>query len=270
MRYLLTFSILAFLNIGKAQNSQNIELGVFQPLSSNSLDHFYNENWLLNKSTDHKRQNFNLGFDLRYSLIKNKVLYCINVSFANRKIEETNKYSYVSGNDYFVDERINYNQNHYGVFLSVGYQLKNDRFKITPIIEIPFYYYGVGKQDYYQNVYSYYKPNGELKTNFEINHDIKISSGIATGLGFGFDMTFQLNDKLYLGFSLKEYILLTLFKNPSKHHYEENAVSYDWEFANGAVDYQDQFSSDYEETDDFRNINFSNLLPRFSIGFNIK
>lgn len=270
MKYFLTFSFLAIFQIGIAQIEHNIEFGVYQPLSSRSLDHFYNENWLLEKSTNHLRHNFNLGFDLRYTLLKNNYLFGINVAYANRKIIESNNYSYASGNDYFVDESVNYKQNHFGLFISVGYPIKIDKIRIIPFIEIPFYYYGVGKNDYYRNVYSIYKPNGELNTNFEIIHDIQISNGISTGVGLGFDITYHLNDRFYLGFSIKEYILMTLFNNPSKHHYEEKAISYDWEFSNGNVDYQEELSSDYEETDQFRNINFSNILPRFSIGFNFK
>ena len=246
----LTFTIFGL--FAMCQKNE-ISIGVFSPIMTNSMKQYFTDEWLLTPSVNYSRKYLSLGYSFSYQMKINDFSLGINLGFVTRSVSEKNEYDYNSGAHYYVNETFEYKQTHFltSITFSKDENFKNLRIRLKS--EIPFVYYGKGTNDYYN------RTNSDYPTDYIWTENQKISAGFATGLGIGIGVYYKLTDKFNVGLEISEYLLYTSFNKPSNVH----STGKDVLGNTGAGDYD----TEYEVTNKYNQIGFSRVVPLFRIGY---
>lgn len=239
--------------MGFSQSDKKNEIGMdcFSPIMTPSMRQYFNDDWILTPSTNYTRKYYSIGFSASYSRLIKGIKLGYKFGVVKRKVEESNKYDYNSVSNYFVDETFSYTQTHYvnSIFVTREETIKKLTLRLT--FEIPFIYYGTGKNDYYN------RTNSDYPTDFVITEKQEIASGYSTGLGASLGLGYELFKNTNLGIDLSGYILYSKFSKPSSGHRTETDILGN----TGATN----LDATYEVKNNYSQWGYSRLVPRIFI-----
>jgi hypothetical protein len=254
---LLLSTILTSINcLSQNHHKNEVMIDCFSPIMTASMKGYFNDEWILTPSDNYSRKYTSIGFGINYSRKIKEMKIGYRFGFVIRTVEETNNYTYFSPNQYFVDEKFTYKQNHFfnSVFIQKEENIK--KLSIQLAVELPFIFYGAGKNNYYNRTYSELS-SGEIYSDYTVINNQKIGSGFATGLGINIGLAYNINNSMKFGVELDEYLLYTSFTKPTNIDYSENLVDYS---NSPPIEYP--FTSNNDIKNNYKQIGFSRLSPR--------
>lgn len=238
---------------GLSQSDKKNEIAVdcFSPIMTASMKQYFTDEWILTPSSNYRRKYYSIGVSASYSRQLKGIRLGYKFGIVKRKVEESNDYDYFSGAHYFVNETFNYTQTHYvnSIFVSREETIKKLILRLT--LEIPFIYYGTGKNDYYN------RTNSDYPTDYVITDKQEIAAGYSAGLGGSLGLGYELFKDTNLGLDLSEYLLYSKFSKPSHVHRTETDVLGNTGASN--------FDVTYEVKNSYSQWGYSRLVPRIFI-----
>jgi hypothetical protein len=228
----------------------------FSPIMTASMNGYFNDEWILNPSDNYSRKYTSIGFGINYLRKIKEMKIGYRFGFVIRAVEETNNYTYLSGNQYFVDEKFTYKQNHYFNSVFIQFEENIKKLSIQLAVELPYIFYGVGRNNYYNRTYSELT-SGEIYSDYTLLNNQKIGSGFATGLGINLGLAYNINNSMKLGIELDEYLLYTSFTKPTNIDYSENLIDYSF---SPPIEYP--YTGNINIKNNYKQIGFSRLSPR--------
>ena len=241
-------ALIVLMSLPMFGQKNEVEVGVFSPVMTASMNKFFNDFWILYPSTNHSRKYLSLGYSLSYQRKFKSFSLGYTFGYVTRHVKENNTLDDSQG--FPMREDYEYKQRHYVNTLSFikEEQFKNLSFRLRA--EIPFIYYGKGTNDY--SYREYYDTEYEYtRSSYEV-----VGGGFAVGFGLGLGVFYNLSKKFYLGVEVSEYLLFTKFNQPSTLE-QSDYYSYSDEL----------FEYSREGVTNYQQIGFSRVVPHFKVGY---
>lgn len=251
MKKILLWFLSFFICIQLNAQFHSVSLDFFPPIVTPGMLQFYKTDNVLKQTNSYSRDYIALGSSASIKFLHKSLLIGYRFGLVQRTIHESNIATII--NEAEEEQNVenmeiyvsySYNQKHIVQSISCGKQQTFEKLTIGIQTEIPLILYGKGHAKLSES------NNYSANTSTQIQ---TISSGFATGIGAGVQISYMVSTHFSIGLNISEYLLYTNFTNPSTIVYSDSYYNID-----------NQIIIDDTK---LTQLQFSNISPSLSISY---